>query len=107
MALEPLQQYSLWPSPLITWFLDGGGVATLTGATLGGRLKNRATGVERDIAGALTVTDGAGGVFRWDLAAGDVAEAGKFDVQFTADFPSGQTPGLSHVTRLDVLGSLG
>jgi hypothetical protein len=96
----------LRPSLTITWAREGGGAEDLTGATLTGWLRNRATGVTRAIAGVLTVTDGAAGAFCWDYAAGDVAEAGAFDVQFNAAFATGATPARSFVARWDVRGSL-
>lgn len=106
MALEQRPQGSVWPSLLITWELDGGGVAQLTGAALSGWLRNRATGARRAIAGQLTVVDGAAGKFRWDLDAADVAEAGEFDVQFRAAFDDGPSPGLSYLGRWKVTGSI-
>ena len=107
MALAAAVRGGRRPSQLITWQRDGAGVEDLTGATLSGAIRNRATGETRAVAGPLTVTDGAGGVFRWDYAAADVAEAGNFDVQFTAAFTSGQTPARTFVARWSVLASLG
>jgi hypothetical protein len=40
----------------------------------------------------LTVTDAPGGTFQWDLAAADVALAGRFQVQFVATYVSNPTP---------------
>jgi pyruvate/2-oxoglutarate/acetoin dehydrogenase E1 component len=45
-------------------------------------------------------------VFRWDYAAGDVAEAGRFDVQFVAAFTAGLSPARTFVAQWEVRGSL-
>lgn len=75
-ALRPVQQ--------ITW-LDGEGVALdLTDATITGAMRNRAGGVVRAIAGDLDITQATDGIFTWTYDAADVADAGEFDVQFTA-----------------------
>lgn len=106
MSLATAVKGGVRPSQTITWLREAGGAEDLTGATLTGTLRNRATGETRTIAGALTVTDGPGGVFRWDYAAGDVLEAGAFDVQFNAAFGSGASPARTFVGRWDVRGSL-
>jgi TRAP-type mannitol/chloroaromatic compound transport system substrate-binding protein len=106
MALQPWPQGSLRPSPIIVWELEGGGVAQLDGATLTGKLRNRATSATRAIAGTLTVTNGAAGEFRWDLDAADVATAGHFDVQFTASFAAGASPARTFVERWTVVEAL-
>jgi hypothetical protein len=106
MALATGVQGARRPAQLITWARDDGAPEDLTGATLTGKLHNRGTGETRAIAGPLTVTDAAGGVFRWDYAAEDVAEAGRFDVQFDAAFAAGQTPARTFVTRWEVQSSL-
>lgn len=81
------------PSQQITWSREGLNTPEpLTGATLTGKMRNCGTQVIRSITGTLTVTDGANGVFTWEYAAADVAEAGLFDVQFTAAFGSSPTP---------------
>lgn len=82
----------LRPAQSVIWKREDGSVETLTGATLTGWIRNRGTGTTRAIAGTLTVTDGEAGAFRWDFAPADVAEAGRFDVQFNAAFGAGQTP---------------
>lgn len=99
MALPTRVQGGVRPSLSITWTRDDGTAEDLTGATLSGSIRERATQTTRPVAGALVVTDGSAGVFRWDLAAGDVAAAGQFDVQFTAAFAAGQTPARSFVER--------
>jgi hypothetical protein len=103
MALAAAVRGGLRPSQIITWQRDDSGdVETLTGATLTGWIRDRSTGTTRAIAGALTVTDGAAGEFRWDYAADDVAAAGQFDVQFSAAFLTGQTPARTYVARWEV-----
>lgn len=91
MALAYAVQGALRPSQIITWTRSDDTAEVLTGATITGTIKNDA-GTVRAIAGTLTVTDGATGTFRWDYAAGDVATAGIYTVQFTAAFGSSPTP---------------
>lgn len=107
MALATAVRGARRPAQGITWTREDGNAEDLTGATLTGLLRNRASGQTRAIAGALTVTDPTAGVFRWDYAAADVAEAGAFDVQFDAAFDVGATPARTFVARWDVRGSLG
>jgi hypothetical protein len=107
MALAAAVAGATRPAQLITWERTGGGVESLTDATLTGKLRDRSTGTSRAIAGALVVTDGAGGVFRWDYAAADVVSAGTFDVQFTAAYATGQTPARTFTTQWTVAESLG
>ena len=102
MALATAVKGGLRPSQLVTWTREDGDAEPLTGATITGTITDRATGTTRAIAGTLTVTDGAAGVFRWDYAAGDVATAGHYDVQFSAAFATGQTPARTFVTRWQV-----
>ena len=102
MALASAVQGGLRPSQLITWTREDGDAENLTGATLTGTITNRTTTVTRAIAGTLAVTDATAGVFRWDYAAGDVSDAGEFDVQFAAAFGSGQTPARTFVARWKV-----
>lgn len=78
------------PGQVVTWLRGDGTPENLTGATLSGKIRNEA-GVTRVIVGALTVTDAAAGKFTWDYAAGDVATAGTFSVQFTATFAEAPT----------------
>jgi hypothetical protein len=94
------------PAQALTWKREDGSAEDLTGATLTGSIRNRATGETRAITGPLTVTDGAAGVFRWDYAAEDVAEAGRFDVQFVAAFTAGLSPARTFVAQWEVRGSL-
>lgn len=81
----------LRPSAELTWTTADGEALDLTGATLIGEI-SAGDGTSRAIEGSLTVTGATSGEFRWDYAAEDVAEAGKWIVQFTASFASGQTP---------------
>lgn len=84
MALATAVQGALRPAQPITWLDAEGNAFDLTGATLTGRIRNRATRTARDVEGTLTVTEAAAGEFTWAFSAEDVAEAGTFDVQFTA-----------------------
>ena len=80
-------QYSLRPSPLITWRTgDAGTPVNLIGATITARIFDRVTGLTVDSAGTFTVTDAPNGVFRWDFDASDVSNAGNFEVQFVATY---------------------
>ena len=95
-------QGALRPSQQVVW-LDGEGVALdLTGATITGVIRNRTNNVARAVAGTLTVTDAPAGTFTWAYAAGDVAEAGAFDVQFSAAFGSAPTPARTFVATWTV-----
>jgi hypothetical protein len=80
------------PSQAITWAQADGAAMDLTGATLTGRIKNLASGAARNVAGTLSVTDAAAGEFTWAYHADDVAEAGKFEVQFTAAYGVAPSP---------------
>jgi len=101
-VLPPRVQGAQRPSQLIIWERDDGTVEPLTGATLTGTITNRSTDTTRAIAGTLTVTDGASGEFRWDFAAGDVSDAGEFDVQFSAAFTPGPSPARTFFARWKV-----
>ena len=100
-------QGGLRPPQSITWQREDGTAEDLTGATLTGYIRDRTTGTERAIAGTLSVTDGSTGAFRWDFAEADVADAGNFDVQFTAEFESGATPARTFLERWTVKEALG
>ena len=102
MALAAAVAGATRPSQLITWSRADGNPETLTDATLSGRIRDRETGVTRAIAGTLTTVDGAGGVFRWNYAPGDVATAGNYDVQFVAAFETGQTPAKTFASQWTV-----
>ncbi len=95
------------PPPVIQWTREGAGAEDLSGATLAGKIRSRATNETRPIAGALTVVDGAAGMLRWDYDAADVAQAGNFDVQFTASFAAGASPARTFVARWVVAEALG
>ncbi len=91
------------PSQSVTWTREGLNTPEpLTGANLTGQLRNCDTGAIRAIAGTLTVTDGTNGVFTWAYAEADVAEAGLFDVQFTAAFGTSPTPARTIVGKWTV-----
>lgn len=105
MALADAVQGSRWPAQQITWAPESGGAANLTNAVITGKIR-ASSGQTRAVAGTCTVTDGPAGVFVWQYAAADVADAGIFDVQFTATWPDGLTPGKTFVTRWTVAESL-
>ena len=108
MGLANAVKGALRPSQQITWTREGLNTPEpLTGATLTGKIQNCDTQVTRSISGTLTVTDGANGVFTWDYAAADVAEAGLFDVQFTAAFGTSPTPARTVRAKWTVEDALG
>lgn len=91
MTLPNAIQGATRPSLVLTWLETGTtSPVDLTGATLTGYIQSGNT--TAPITGVLTVTDAPGGVFRWDLAAADVAETGRFQVQFVATYASNPTP---------------
>lgn len=92
MALANAVKGGLRPAQYITWTRDDGTPENLTGATLTGWLRSIATGDVRAITGTLAVVTAASGIFSWTYSAADVADAGKFDVQFNAAFGSAPTP---------------
>lgn len=94
-AIDSIVQGSVRPSLEITWADSDGVALDLTNATVTGTIRAIATGVVRAIAGTLTVTDATAGTFRWDLAAADVVDAGRFTVQFEATYSVGITPARS------------
>lgn len=107
MALPMAIKGGTRPSPLITWYQDNTTTPeTLTGATLTGFIYRGSGQDTVAIEGNLTVIDGPGGIFRWDLDAADVAEAGNFYVQFVATFASGQSPAKTFATRWRVAEAL-
>ncbi len=108
MGLANAVMGALRPSQQITWTREGvNAPEPLTGATLTGKLRNCDTGAIRAIAGTLTVTDGANGVFTWAYDAADVADAGLFDVQFTAAFGTSPSPARTVVGKWTVEEALG
>lgn len=107
MALANAVAGALRPSQVISWLDGDGAPVNLTGATLTGKIRSELTGDVRDIAGTLTVTDAAAGVFVWDYAPADVAESGCFVVQFTATYGSPPSPGRTIAEPWEVYGALG
>ena len=87
------------PAQRITWTREEGTPEPLTGATLTGKLRNQDTREVRAVAGALTVIDGPQGTFEWSYVDADVAEAGVFDVQFTATFVASPSPARTTATQ--------
>jgi hypothetical protein len=106
MALPNAVQGGKRPSPLITWSDDDGDAIDLSGATITARLMDANTGMVRDADGTFTITDAAGGVFRWDLGTTDVGTAGTFQVQFIATFGSNPTPAKTFLARWRVLAAI-
>lgn len=92
MALANAVKGGLRPSQSITWKRADGSAEDLTGATITGQIRDTSTRETRTVTGVLLVLDGAAGVFVWDYSAADVAEAGQFDVQFTAAFAASPSP---------------
>lgn len=92
MALADAVKGALRPAQQITWTRADGDAEDLSGATITGLIRSQRTGQTRAIAGDLSVTTAASGVFTWTYDAADVAEAGEFDVQFVATFGSPPTP---------------
>ncbi len=93
MGLANAVKGALRPSQQIVWTRAGLNTPEpLTGATITGKLRNCDTQEARAITGTLSVLDGAQGQFVWDYSAADVAEAGQFDVQFTAAFAASPSP---------------
>ena len=92
----------LRPSLEIIWTRDDGTPEDLTGATMTGTIADR-QGNSRAIAGALTVLDGAAGVFEWAFGATDLVQPGTYQVQFTAAFNTAPTPAKSFEVELVVV----
>jgi hypothetical protein len=106
MALAPAIQGAKRPSQLITWTDETGAPLDLSGAVITARIRNLSTGQIRDSNGTFVIVSPLNGSFRWDYSTEDVAEAGTYEVQFTASFPSEPSPARTIVTRWSVLRSL-
>lgn len=107
MGLPTVVQGALRPSLSITWYR--GNTTTpedLTGATLTGTLQRVGVSATQAVAGALVLVNAAGGAFRWDLDAADVATPGDYWVEFTAAFASGASPAKTFAERWTVARSL-
>lgn len=103
MALASAIQGAKRPTQQITWTRQGSGdPEVLTGATITGIIKNKQTLETRAITGTLTVTDGENGVFTWAYGTADVADAGVFQVQFSAAFIAEPTPAKTFLTDWEV-----
>lgn len=99
-------QGSRWPPQPLVWEI-GNAPANLAGATgITARMRNRSTGATRDVTGTIAITDAARGEFVWTYSAEDVTESGTFDVQFTATFGEGPTPGRSFAMQLAIAEAL-
>lgn len=100
-------QGALRASLLITWYQQGTTTPEdLTDATLTGFIRPYFGGTVVEIAGVLEVVDDEAGIFRWDFDAEDVATAGKFYVQFNAEYPDDRTPAKTFPSEWNVFGSL-
>lgn len=106
MALAIAIQGATRPSQSITWSRSDGDPEVLTGATITGVLQSKRTLLSRAATGTFTVTDGANGVFSWGYSAADVAEAGDFNVQFTATFSAEPTVAKTYVSEWEVKSAL-
>lgn len=106
MALAKAVAGAKRPSQVVTWQREDGTNEDLTGATITAKIRRQGQGASTDLTGTFTVTDGAGGVFRWDYSDADVATAGQHVVQFTATFGSSPTPAKTFVAEWIVEESL-
>lgn len=88
VVIPPAIQGARLPGRQISWSRSDGTSENLTGAVLTARIRNRLTGETREITGVLNVTDPTNGVFTWAFSSEDVAAAGDFDIQFTANLGS-------------------
>ena len=102
-ALADAVKGGLRPPQTIIYYRKDGTREDLTGATLASTLTNVETGIEQNIAGQLEIKDPASGTFQWEYGAGDVAEAGTFDVRSTATFETGPTPAKTFPARWKVI----
>lgn len=108
-ALPNFVQGARRPSIVITWLREDSAVPEpLTGATITGFIGPASgVGTAAAITGTLSVTDGAGGVFTWDLSAADVQTPGNLKVQFVASFGSDPTPAKTFSATWSVERALG
>jgi hypothetical protein len=104
-SIDAVAQYSLRPSLALTWADSDGAAFDLTNGTVTGTIRGAADYTTRAIAGTITVTGGSAGTFRWDLAAADVADAGRFTVQFVATWQAGISPAYSVPAAWQVIAS--
>jgi hypothetical protein len=86
MALSGAVQGARHTAQRVTWLDEDGDPQDLTGATLTGRLLNRATGTAANMDGTLAVVDATAGVFDWAYGVTDVGTPGTFDAQFVATY---------------------
>lgn len=86
MALADAVQGARYIAQQITWTDEDGTAVDLTGATLTGRKRHTRTGETAALDGTLTLVNAEAGVFSWAYGETDVAEAGRFSVQFIATF---------------------
>lgn len=104
-------QGAIRPGRALTWIRQDNDKKTmtpedLTSATITGVMRSHATGLLQNIVGTLSVSDGPAGQFDWQFATEDVAEVGRFDVQFTADYGGGVTPARSFHELFEVAQNL-
>lgn len=86
MSLSNAVQGARHSGQQVTWSKSDGSAYDLTGATITARLRNKETGAVIDSDGAFTLVTPASGIFNWAYGANDVANAGKFEVQFKAAY---------------------
>lgn len=93
-ALPNWKQGARRPSMIITFLREDSAVPEpLTGATMTGFIgPESGVGTVAAITGTLSVTNGAAGIFTWDLSAADVQMPGRLVVDFVASFGSSPTP---------------
>lgn len=106
MALANAIKGARRPSQLITWLDGEGDPVNLTGATITGFIQSQQTLATSTITGTLTVSDATAGEFVWEYSADDVANAGKYNVQFVAAFGTGLTPSKSLLDEWEVKAAL-
>lgn len=62
--------------------MAGNAPVNITGADISGWKRNRRTGVETELDGVLSVSDGAAGVMTWARGVEDTGTPGPYDIGF-------------------------
>lgn len=96
MTLAAAVQYSRKRAQTITWKDDDGNAINLTGATITGIIER--AGVQTAITGTFALVTAASGIFTWTYSAADVAQAGRYFVQFRAKYSSDSLSEISYRT---------
>lgn len=99
--LDASVQGSLANPPLITWNKSDDTPQDITGYTITGRLYSIERRTARAIVGTFDIVNASAGIFRWNRAAGDVADTGMFEVQFTGTAAS--VPNITYSSLWEVL----